>query len=283
MDIHDVVTHLVRRALRSFDATQVSNRSRLGAETVHELRVSARRLVCEVDTLRHVVEFSAWRQVSKDLQWMGNVLGELRDLDVLMELFDQHLERNSDTYHQVMRRLITLRSARLDVAREVLVSSRYAHMITDLHHLSHHPHMASRARMNPGEAFTPVLWNASCIFLNVVGEPTHRRRGVDLHHVRIATKKCRYIFEVASRCLPGDLANVARSLEGIQEVLGQMNDRAVALTFLESLDLAEGNARELQRAFRSEVNALNPEWIAYFAKARRGFLDVFELPERPRS
>ena len=283
VDIHDVVTHLVRRGLRSFDATQVSNRPGLDAETVHELRVSARRLVCEVHTLRHVVAFSAWHQVTKDLKWMGNVLGGLRDLDVLMELFDQHLERDSDTHHQIMRRLIKLRSARIVVARKALASSRCAHMITELHHLSHHPHMAGRARINPGQILIPALWNASCTFLYVVGEQTHRRGDVDLHHVRIAAKKCRYVFEVASRCLPGDLVNVARSLEGIQEVLGQMNDRAVALTFLESLDLEEGNASALQRAFRSEINALNPEWITYFDEARRGFLDTFAFRGLARS
>ena len=208
---------------------------------------------------------------------MGNAFGEIRDIDVLMKLFDQYLVSDSNSRSDVMCSLTAQRSARLVVTREVLTSARYEHMITELHQLSHHPHVGSWARMNPRQIFTPALWNTSCTLLYVVGEPTHRRRDVDLHQVRIATKKGRYVFEVASQCMPGELQHVAKSLKGMQEVLGQMNDRAVALKFLESLDLEEENSRDLQQDLRREVNELNPRWIAYFDEARQGFLDVFAL------
>src|SRR6185295_13148637 len=67
------------RRLLSFDPY-----ARLGdAEGVHQLRVAARRLRSVIRTFVPLCDPAKIQPVVEDLRWLGGVLGEVRDLDVL--------------------------------------------------------------------------------------------------------------------------------------------------------------------------------------------------------
>ena len=75
------------RRLLSFDP-----HARLGdTEGVHQLRVSARRLRSVIRTFLPIVRPEKIEPVVEDLRWLGQVLGAVRDLDVL----DAHLRQES--------------------------------------------------------------------------------------------------------------------------------------------------------------------------------------------
>ena len=84
----DVVTHFLRREFKSIAHNEPLVHEGSDAEGVHQLRVSARRLRSELQAMRRVLPRDPWRDLSDDLKWMGTVLGRLRDLDVLADLFE---------------------------------------------------------------------------------------------------------------------------------------------------------------------------------------------------
>jgi CHAD domain-containing protein len=140
--------------------------------------------------------------------------------------------------------------------------------------LAHKPHLGAKGDRRADEVLLPSLWEASCTYLDIIGDPYAHRDDDDLHRVRIASKKCRYNFEVATLYL-GDRADaVATSLAEIQDILGQAHDRAVAVAFLDTLHDGEEDI-DVRRQLRAEITLMRPAWIAHYDAARQGMLEVF--------
>jgi CHAD domain-containing protein len=247
----------------------------LDAEGVHQLRVSARRLRSELRAMNRVLPPQPWTDLEGDLKWLGSTLGELRDLEVLRSLFQAHLDPDTELYSAVMVALDGRHEKRQRAVAAALNSPRYARMIKQLGRLVKHPHLGEIGDARAAEVFMAPLWDAACGYLDAIGDPYERRNDEALHRVRIASKKCRYNFEVASLFLGEPASVVAASLEEIQDVLGQVHDRAVAVMFLDTLKFPEEVDLEVRRAMRAEIGVLRPQWVAHFEAAHRGILDVF--------
>jgi CHAD domain-containing protein len=271
----DVVTHFLRREVKSIAYNEPLVHEGFDAEGVHQLRVSARRLRSELQAMRTVLPREPWRELSEDLKWMGAVLGESRDLDVLAELFVDHLEEGTTLRDSVLATLDRRRARRRDAVVDLLESKRYARIVHRLGKLSDDPRLGDVGRARATELFMPALWEASCTYLDAISDPYERRSDEALHRVRIASKKCRYNFEIAALFLGEDARAVAAALEAIQDVLGKVHDRVVAVSFLDTLGLAEETDLELRRALRAEIGELRPTWVAHFLDARREILGIF--------
>lgn len=271
----DVVTYFLRREAKSIAYNEPLVHEGFDAEGVHQLRVSARRLRSELQAMRTVLPRAPWRELSEDLKWMGAVLGELRDLDVLAELFVDHLEEGTALRDSVLATLDRRRARHRDAVVDLLESKRYARIVQRLGKLSDDPRLGDIGRTRATELFMPALWEASCTYLDAIGDPYERRSDAALHQVRIASKKCRYNFEIATLFLGEDARRVAEALEAIQDVLGKVHDRVVAVSFLDTLELAEETDLELRRTLRAEIGELRPTWMAHFLDARREILEIF--------
>lgn len=271
----DVVRHFLRHEVKAIAALELSTHHQLDAEGVHQLRVSARRLRSELRAMRSVLGHTPWREVERDLQWVGTVLGELRDLDVLAALFERHVEEGSPLHRSVSDQLDRRRKSRRTAVTRLLASRRFAHVSHQLKELSHEPHLGRVGRIDATDLFTPVLWEASCTFLDAVGESSGHRDERALHEVRIAAKKCRYNFEIAALFLGDEAQAVATSLTSIQDVLGQLHDRVVALSFLDACGFDDPSALEVRRTLCAEISQLRPTWEVHFVEARRGILEIF--------
>ena len=272
----DVVRHFLRREVRSLEANEALVKDGFDAEGVHQLRVSARRLRSEIRAMRRVLPRQPWRDLAEDLGWMGAALGALRDLDVLSDLFDEHLVAGTELNAEVRVALGRRRARREDAVADTLRSSRYARLVRQIGALAEDPGLGRRGATPAAELFMSPLWEASCAYLAAVGDPRARRSDEELHQVRIASKKCRYSFEVASFFL-GDAAHrVADSLAEVQGILGDVHDRAVAVSFLDTLALGEDRDLELRRALRAQIADLRPRWPRHFDDARVAMSEVFE-------
>jgi CHAD domain-containing protein len=271
----EVVMQFLRREAKSIASNEPPAHEGLDVEGVHQLRVSARRLRSELQAMRGVLPREPWRELGEDLKWMGAVLGRLRDLDVLADLFIEHLEEGTALRDTVMDTLDGRRAqSRRDVV-ELLESKRYARIVHRVGKLSRDPQLGNVGRTLASELFMPVVWEASCTYFDAIGDPHVRRSDEALHRVRIASKKCRYNFEIAALFLGDDARAVAEALEAIQDVLGQVHDRVVAISFLETLGLEEEVDLDLRRALRGEIGELRPQWMAHFVDARHRILEVF--------
>ena len=217
-----------------------------------------------------------WSDLGEDLKWMGTTLGRLRDLDVLSDLFDAHLEAGAELREAITSRLDQRRAKRRHAVSELLDSSRYAHIVKSLSKLSDEPGLGDLGDVWASHAFLPPLWSATCTYLEAVGHSGERRSDEELHRVRIASKKCRYNFEVATLFLGEPARVVAAALEGIQDVLGKVQDRVVAVSFLDTIGVREEVDLALRRSLRAEIAELRPQWVAHFEVARVSMIDVFD-------
>jgi len=273
----DVVTHFLHRDVKAIAYYEPVVHEGLDAEGVHQLRVSARRLRSELRAMNRVLPPQPWTDLEGDLKWLGLTLGELRDLEVLRGLFEAHLDPDTELRSAVMVALDGRREKRQRDVVVALNSARYARMIKRLGRLAKHPHLGEIADTPAAELFMAPLWDAACGYFGAIGDPYERRSDEALHRVRIASKKCRYNFEVASLFLGDPASVVAASLEEIQDVLGQVHDRVVAVMFLDTLKFPEEVDLEVRRAMRAEIGVLRPQWIVHFEAARRGILEVFSV------
>ncbi|NNN08851.1 MAG: CHAD domain-containing protein [Acidimicrobiaceae bacterium] len=275
----EVVTRFIRREVKSIAYNEPLAHENLDTEGVHQLRVSARRLRSELRAMRSVLPREPWRELSEDLKWMGAVLGELRDLDVLSELLSGHLVLGTTLHDTVMAALDERRRRRHRDVLEMLESKRYARIVQRLGQLSRHPGLGDMAKIPAAELFVPVLWGASCTYFERIGDPSQRRSDDGLHQVRIATKKCRYNFEIAALFLGENAHEVAQKLEVIQDILGKVHDRVVAISFLDTLGPREEVDVDVRWALRGEIRELRPRWVDHYLDARHKILEVFAHDE----
>jgi CHAD domain-containing protein len=148
-------------------------------------------------------------------------------------------------------------------------------MVKSVTKLAKHPHLGVEGRQLAAQLFMAPLWDATCRYFESIGDPYQRRDDDALHRVRIASKKCRYNFEVAALFLGEPANSVAKSLETIQDILGRVHDRSVAIGFLDTLHLREDDDIDVRRVFRAEITELRPLWIENFEAARRRMLELF--------
>ncbi len=272
----DVVRHFLRREVRSLATNEPLVRDGFDVEAVHQLRVSARRLRSEIQAMRRVLPSQPWHELADDLKWMGSSLGPLRDLDVLVALFDRFLTPGTELNAELRVALGRGRARRERAVSSLLASRRYARIVERLQRLADRPRVGEWGETPAADLFMPSLWEASCAYLAAVGDPALRRSDEELHQVRIASKKCRYSFEVAALFLGDDARRVAGSLAEIQGVLGDVHDRVVAVSFLDTVALGEERDLELRRALRAEIADLRPRWPQHFKDARDAMAVVFE-------
>ncbi len=275
LDSGEIVQRFLRREAKAIAFNEPLAHDDSDTDGVHQLRVSARRLRSELRAMRSVLPREPWRGLSEDLQWMGAVLGGLRDLDVLDELLSTHLHPGTPLHESAMTTLARRRARRRRDVVEMLDSPRYARIVKRIGKLSRHPELGAVAHVAAAELFMPVLWEASCTYFDFIGDPFVRRSDEALHRVRIATKKCRYNFEIAGIYLGDEAHAVAQTLETIQDVLGQVHDRVVAISFLDSLGMGDEADLEVRRALRDEIGELRSQWAQHYVDARHQILEVF--------
>jgi len=212
-------------------------------EYIHQLRVALRRMrsALRVFPLIDSEDFIA------EVKWLAAALGAARDWDVFVEKI---LPPLSAAYADpaITRRLTTAsrrnqRNARA-TAREALLSQPHAHLALSVSRWLHVPGaLRLQSKADPAAADTADI--------PALAEKEIRRRQRQLlrdttqlatqssqqqHLVRIDAKRLRYALEFFQKLYPkGDEMRYARLLGSIQDLLGDSNDDAVALTLLESL------------------------------------------------
>lgn len=276
LNARQVVRHLLRREVKLIAVNVPLVEQGDDAEGVHQLRVSARRLRSEIRAMSDVLPKRPWRGLADDLDWAGLTLGKLRDLDVMAALFDAHVGTGDSLRGALTSQLDRRRKKNRRAVSELVRSARYVRAVETLQRLSKHPGLGDLGDEKASEVFLPSLWAASCNYLDFVGDPFERRSDVELHRVRIASKKCRYHFEIAGLFLGEPARAVAEALEDIQEILGGVQDRVVAVAFLDTVGVREEVDLALRRELRGEIAALRPRWTSQFEAARRAMIEVFD-------
>ncbi|BBL80761.1 hypothetical protein RxyAA322_26150 [Rubrobacter xylanophilus] len=248
---------VMRSQMRRFLAHEPGTRLGDDPEELHDMRVACRRLRTALRVFRKALPGSAAR-FRGELGWIGGVLGEVRDLDVL-------LAQEGELPDGLRRALEREREEARDRMLQALDSRRYWCFVEEFAGF-----LRRGDRGHTPGADRPVLEAAPEL---VVGE--HRRvreagarigpnsPAEDYHRLRRRLRRLRYTLEFFSGFYGAAAPEYISTLKNLQDLLGEHQDAAVAAATLRHLAregrtaVAEGLARACEERAR-ELRGLLP-------------------------
>lgn len=200
---------------------------------VHKARVATRRLRSLLKTFARLFDADRTEPLRSELRWLGAVLGEPRDAEVLAEEFGDLLAElgdvvPADVRHGILDHLRDQHAAAHARLVAELDSDRAAALRAALVELLVDPPLRGRAD-RPAGSVLPVargkaIKQVARLRRRAEADPTHLE---GWHEVRKAAKAVRYASEAMADAVPGVAAEV-RTWENVTETLGELQDTAVA-------------------------------------------------------
>jgi len=251
-------------------------------EGVHQARVGTRRLRSDLRTLRPVLA-TAWTEPLRDeLKWLGDLLGDVRDADVLGEQLDAHLSDLSESTRRdataLCRHLERERREHLDTLQQALESRRYLALLDNLVAAVREPPLdrvhQDRTKRNPRavERLTRTPWKR---LRRAVDKLPDRPSNPELHEIRKRAKQARYAYEATTPILGKAASRLAKELKKLQNILGTHQDAVVAADWLHhaTVDLGDPKASyaagRLAQIFDNEHRKLRRKWQRKWKRVRR--------------
>src|SRR5215211_6067225 len=162
-------------------------------EAVHQARVATRRLRSTLRTFSSLLDPDWTDRLRDELKWLADLLGQVRDTDVLLERFNEHLAALPTADAKVGPRLLAALVDQRDSARRRLLramaTERYAVLLDDL-------------------------------------------ADDQLHQIRIRAKRARYAAEAVEPVIGQPAEDYADAVADLQSVLGDHQDAVVGEAWL---------------------------------------------------
>lgn len=215
---------------------------RLRAEdAVHQMRVAARRLRTTLRLFAPLLDAEWQAQLDGELRWLGQVLGEARDAEVLTARLEAAL---ADVPVELVRGPVAARllgelgagSARaVERVEAALDEGRYLRLVDTLVAAAVSPPMRAGAERAAG-AVLPALVARADARLRKRADAVLAAPSADGYHAtRIAAKRARYAAEAAATVVGKPAERYARLIAGVQDVLGEEHDGVTAAELLAHL------------------------------------------------
>ena len=205
-------------------------------DAVHQMRVAARRLRSALKAFDTII--TGTKRVQDELRWLGNVLGEARDLEVIRARFARELAVLAPELvtGPILTRLGEDLHAREHEAyeriKETLSGERYYALLDALDTLTARPRLTKPAAKPAQDKLSDVAagnWDRvtkAYDTAQAISDP--ERREIAMHDVRKAAKRARYTAEALQPTLGKSMAKLAKHATAVQEVLGTHQDGVVA-------------------------------------------------------
>ncbi|RWX74831.1 CHAD domain-containing protein [Neorhizobium lilium] len=219
---------------RQFRLNETILRSRKNEDSLHQARVALRRLRSAITLFKPMLLDDEAKRLSADFRWLAGVLGEARNLDVLLpkakagELRDSLTEKRATAYDHVI---------------EALDSSRARALMLDFNRWLHCGDYLSNgattdARERPAGQFAAEALGKARKKLKKHGQDLSGVDDEHRHEARKDAKKLRYAAEFFRSLFP-DKRGMRRykrfvvAMEALQDELGALNDLATGPDVLE--------------------------------------------------
>jgi CHAD domain-containing protein len=233
---------------------------RLGAdpEELHKQRVATRRFRSLVRSARPVLEDPIRAERLRDeLRWLGALLGEVRDRDVLIDYLVAELATLEEA--AAFGAVLELLDGERDEAREQLIGAldgpRYATLLAELERLP---------GLKEGASLGPVAADDYRRLRRAARRLDAKATDEELHRLRIRAKRARYAAEAV-----GAKKEFLDRAKDLQDVLGEHQDAVVAEERIRDLlarvrgtgrtALAAGRLIERQRLRRANARRAWPK------------------------
>ncbi len=206
-------------------------------EAVHRARVATRRLRSDLHTLRSILERSEADRLRDELSWLGDLLGGVRDLDVLTARLSRSLHARGEAHThaalEVMERLADQRDFRAGLLQSAMSGDRYFGLVDDLVRFVASPPLADDVKKKAAASGLMVRlarrsWKKTSTSAAKIGRHPSDEA---LHRLRRDVKGSRYTAEAARQTNPGSQRFV-RALIDVQDHLGELHDVIVTMGWL---------------------------------------------------
>jgi CHAD domain-containing protein len=251
----EALRSLLRAQLREIERHDPGTRLGRDPESLHDMRVAVRRTRALLRAGKKLIS-ADMSELDGRLKELGAVLGEVRDLDVLLaRLEEETAELGGEDAMQARSLLAALRTERSCSRARLLAalrSEQYLSLLDD----------AARAieELRPSGAAVTLDDVADRAFAKVrraVHALPDEPADAELHRVRKLGKRARYAAELVSR------KEFVRWAKALQDVLGEHQDAVVAAARLRQLAvgaspgqaLAAGRLVEREQARRAATRA----------------------------
>jgi CHAD domain-containing protein len=203
--------------------------TRLGrdSEALHRMRVAIRRMRAIIRAVRTFLAPEWTEHVRQELGWVGSLLGEVRDGDVLLESFRQNFHDLSileqPAFQSILKKFEDQRSMARAKLLEGLRSDRYLNL------LNHFEDSLTRLPFQPSPlTITGLARNAFHKAQDFVNASNSLFPKNDLHRTRILLKRARYALELAEPLLGKRAKQFLKQAQHTQDLLGRHQDAIVA-------------------------------------------------------
>ncbi len=225
------------------EATQVLVANDPGArlgddpEAVHQMRVAARKVRSHLRTFRKLVDEPWANGLREELQWLGELLGDVRDSDVLLARLERNVAKipaaDRDLAHQLLAELRAHHADARDALLKGLCSARYTALLDRLIAAAQRPRLLLRVdARDDAEVLRGLARGPVRSLRNSVAALPDEPRDELLHNVRIHVKRARYATESVERAFGKPARALARALVDVQDVLGEHQDAVIAADWL---------------------------------------------------
>jgi CHAD domain-containing protein len=234
------VRKVIGRQLLRLRSSEPGTRLGTDPEALHDLRVAIRRLRAAVRAFGPSLPWHLRRSLRTELQWVGQLTGNLRDLDVQVEHLRLYRTRRA-TYDSGLSQfgeyLAAEHASRRRKLLTALESRRYLALLARMERYV--AGQFPQARGGP-ETREPVALagrrgiKAALRRLRRRGDTIHGTpRPEDLHVLRIRAKRLRYQLEFLDDITGKTGQRLVKRLVVLQDVLGAYHDAVVAAGFVE--------------------------------------------------
>ena len=207
-------------------------------DSVHQMRVATRRLRSTLRSFGMIIDRSGTQRLGGELKWLGDVLGEARDAEVLTERLGAKLCRMpaeqviGPVQARVQGHFAPARAAARDAVLAALDSRRYFSLLDELDRLAAEPPLTRRAARPAADVLPAAVRRA---YRKTARRMRRARRAAAgpprdaaLHEVRKAAKQARYAGEAVTPAIGTKARRFTGRMKKLQSVLGDHQDTVIA-------------------------------------------------------
>jgi CHAD domain-containing protein len=204
-------------------------------EGVHRGRVATRRLRSDLRTFASLLD-PGWTQALRDeLRWLGRVLGEARDADVMHDRIRSPLPSPVDENTGIAAVVDALAQRRKEAHAallETLASPRYVALLDRLVEDARDPALLSEADLPATATVSSLVRSPWRKLRRAVEDAGPEPSDAQLHAIRIQAKWVRYGAEAVAPLVGKPARRFAERAAQLQDVLGEHHDAVVAEAWL---------------------------------------------------
>jgi CHAD domain-containing protein len=216
---------------------------RRGDDTVHEARLAIRRLRTTLEVFGDVFDDDWSRHLQAELEWFGDALGRVRDVDIAAARAANPSRPNEfatdETYADLDRIWIEQRNAAVEDLETVLTSRRYQALVLDLDAWRMDPHYTKAGDKGRKTARTYVHAARKDLDRRLRKATRSDADNETMHKARKAAKRLRYAAELATPVLDKP-AKLRKEAKYLQRTLGDLQDSRIAVDYLVDAAMKDG-------------------------------------------